>query len=418
MEKEIISQLVSKRNYKNIEKLIWKTYCGLHIKYSKSRTTKLRILLLCNPCNGFGDVVFAIKLMTYIKDWYGCAVKIGTTTPEMFEKLGVKDSDIISLGVKSVSQCRRFRYLNASNLKTQKPFNLILVAPLIADSSIIQSDITAIVPYADKFNTFFFSEYNDILTKGFDFNTGVGNGRDGVFLTRVVKSTNSFKKLGMYALAYIAETIAGSEMCFMNFVGMVTEKYSSKSFSIVAPNWIGELDHNLFLKNVRGNYKTILLYTKNGIAEIENNGGDTLHIRCDILPVPNAEMLVLMQHSVDDILLTGDQSITDALSCCSSKNIFYQIAPWKTNLGRNLTKYLPNEFLKTKKTACGSVSAIHYKSNYTGFIKQWDFRVLGKIKLDALMAYAIDMRANAWIIDAIKGSRTMKSLKNKLLNFL
>jgi hypothetical protein len=236
-----------------------------------------------------------------------------------------------------------------------------------------------------------------------------------VFLTRVVKSTNSFKKLGMYALAYIAETIDGSAMCFMNFVGMVTQKYSSKSFSIVAPNWIGELDHNLFLKNVRGNYKTILLHTKNGIAEIENNSGDTLHIRCDILPVANKEMLVLMQHSVDDILLTGDQSITDALSCCSSKNIFYQIAPWKTSLGSNLTKYLPNEFLKTKKTACGSVSAIHYKSNYAGFIKTWDFRVMGKIKLDALMAYAIDMRANAWIIDAIKGSRTIKSLKNKLL---
>ena len=35
-----------------------------------------------------------------------------------------------------------------------------------------------------------------------------------------------------------------------------------------------------------------------------------------------------MKDSVEDILVTGDQSLTDVLSCCkSNKNVWYQIAP-------------------------------------------------------------------------------------------
>ena len=96
-------------------------------------------------------------------------------------------------------------------------------------------------------------------------------------------------------------------------------------------------------------------------------------------------MLRLIKYSVKDVLLTGDQSITDALSCCWDKNLFYQTAPWKEDLAHNLAKYMPNKYLLKKKTTCGTVKAIKYKSNYSKFVRDWDFRTRGKPKLDAVI---------------------------------
>jgi hypothetical protein len=95
-----------------------------------------------------------------------------------------------------------------------------------------------------------------------------------------------------------------------------------------------------------------------------------------------------MENSVEDILVTGDQSITDALSCCSSKNIFYQIARWKRMFGKGLSKYMPNQYLKSYKTSCGTLKAVKYKSNYKKFVKEWDFRTLAKPKMDAIIKLA------------------------------
>ena len=40
-------------------------------------------------------------------------------------------------------------------------------------------------------------------------------------------------------------------------------------------------------------------------------------------------MLGLYKFSLNDILVTGDQSITDVLTCCKDKHIWYQITDWK-----------------------------------------------------------------------------------------
>lgn len=358
-------------------------------KVLKKETKKLKILILCNPCHGFGDVVFAMKLNSYIKQWYGSTVHIGTTTPDSFIKLGAKEKDIIPLGVVRIDQCRRF-----GNVTPDKPienYDLIFVAPLPADNKILQADITKLVPFANKDNTFFFSEYNDKLDKGFDFNTGIGSGRDGIFLTNVRKSKmNPFSKLQKFSLAYLAETIPNSQFCFLSFLEMLTKKYKYRTFSVVAPGWISKIKHEHFLSRTSKHYKKIVLHTKDEKLILLDKGETELHIRCDILPLPNKKMLRLMQHSVNDLLLTGDQSLTDALSCCPKKNLFYQIAPWKQNLAKNLARYLPNKFLLKKRLSCGSIKAIKYKSNHKSFVKRWDFRTRGKPKLDAIMAYALE----------------------------
>jgi Neuraminidase (sialidase) len=115
--------------------------------------------------------------------------------------------------------------------------------------------------------------------------------------------------------------------------------------------------------------------------------------------------------------LTGDQSITDALSCCSTKNIFYQIAPWKKDFAKNLATYMPNIFLKSVKTSCGTLKALKYKSNYFNFVKNNDFRLIGKTKLDAILLSSISMKHNADISDLVSlvnKTPNIKILKSKI----
>ena len=67
--------------------------------------------------------------------------------------------------------------------------------------------------------------------------------------------------------------------------------------------------------------------------------------------------------------MTGDQSITDAISCCKRKTIWYQIAPWKKGFAYYMYKNLPNENFKTFKTSCGSINAFEININWTNFQK-------------------------------------------------
>lgn len=378
----------------NEKNIIIEKYLKDEISYPKYLTKKLKVLILCNPCHGFGDVIFALKLSKYLRKWYGCKIKIATTTPDSFISVGADVKDIILLETVRIKQCRRF-----SNVSPKKPigkFDLYFVAPLPADNEILYRDISKLTPYSNRNNTFFFSEYNDELDKGFDFNTGIGKGRDGIFLVDIVSKRNTFKKkLGNYAVAYLAESIDKAEDCFFSFLKLITKKYKYKKFSVVTPKWIEELDFSRYVD--KKNYGKIVVHSKDNSKDYEDEeiiinplNTNELHIRCDILPLKNKDMLTLMKYSVDDILLTGDQSITDALSCCPRKNIFYQIAPWKENFGKNLAKLLPNPYLSRKRTSCGTIKAINYKSDYREFIKNWDFRQRGKAKLDAVMAYAID----------------------------
>lgn len=362
---------------------------------------KISVIILCAPCRGFGDVIFATKLKRYIQEWYGITADIGTTTPELFIKLGEPEKNIIKLrGIKG-NQCRRFSRLTAE--RSLKGYDLILVAPLMADNEISFPDVRHLISYSDRSNTFFFSEYNDSLDKGFDVNTGVGDDRDGMLFVKTKSAIKDISKynLGKYALAYIAESIDDSETCFLNFLKMVVTKYKDLK-NIVCPPWIENISDSEYNK-IKGVDNIYLVTPKEEIVIKERKpSGRSITLRCDVLPVSNNIMISLIHYSVKDVLLTGDQSITDALSCCSSKNIFYQIAPWKEDLAFNLAKHLPNKFLRSPKTSCGSTAALKYTSNYKAFVKRWDFRTLAKPKIDAMISSASIIKDNKWVKAKLK----------------
>ena len=62
-------------------------------------TNRINILLICVPCGGFGDVVFALKVLGYLREWYGSTVKvrIATPSPDMFKTLSVPRGDVIPM---------------------------------------------------------------------------------------------------------------------------------------------------------------------------------------------------------------------------------------------------------------------------------------------------------------------------------
>ena len=331
-----------------------------------------------------------------------------------------------------ITQCRKFKLLKVHKLDgtqiTLPKFDVIFVAPLTSDYDVDYKDIKYVVPYSNRLNTFFFSEYNDKLSKDVDFHTGIGEDRYGLFMTKIQKNTKLPQLKHRYAVVYIAETISGANKCFLSFMEMIAKKYSKqyKKFDIVVPGWVtSKIDKykKKIIKMLGKYYDTIVSIDKSGHEYLVDRGDSmVLNIRGDIFPLQNQDMLRLIKYSVRDILLTGDQSITDALSCCSGqKNIFYQIAPWKENFGKHLAKDLPNKYLEKKATSCGTIQAIKYHSNYSNFKKKWDFRKLARRKMDAIFLSAVKRVARKTIQEfeeIILNSKTLQSFDNKFIEWI
>lgn len=367
----------------------------------------ISILILNVPCNGFEDVIFAFKLKRYLNEWYPfVTVKIASTKADNFLTIGENPEDLIQLSSASKElQCRRFGRLDLIN-NFNNNFDLIFVAPLQADYDPSQQDIKRLIPYSNPMNTFFFSEYNDVSYKDIDFHTGIGRGKYGLLFTKmpssILNDINFIKSKDLkkhnYAVCYIANSIVNMRLCYQSFFEMISKKNIKNKkidkFSIVIPpSLVDDIkDSQSSLKNLYKYASTIVLVTKNGdivFEDLDFKNNNTLFLRADVLPVKNSEMITLMYNSVSDILVTGDQSITDALSCCPNKNIWYQIAPWKEYFGRQLSIHMPQKYLKRKKTSCGTIQAIGLKSNYKEFVKKYDFRRLAKPKLNRIINMAI-----------------------------
>jgi hypothetical protein len=427
---DVIDSLLALKNLKHAKKtILWQSN-------NMSLNENISILIICAPCNGFGDVVFGFKLFKYLKEWYtGVNVHIVTTKSDNFKTLGVTEN-IFSFGYIKQAQCRRLKKLTMPKELKDNIYDLLFVAPLVADSEILPGDIKAMFPYSTQWNTYFFSEYNDTLRKPFDFATGIGSGRDGLFFTSLDEIAQRDQRLpDPYALVYLNDQCYDSVKCILSFLGMICKKYRKKypKLDIVAPGWLVEELCNSFedieeFAAIQESYPKIIIRGKNDSCnkiingdgdsgssnKILNGGSNILTFRGDIYPVPNKEMMGLIINSVEDILITGDQSLTDVLSCCAEKSIWYQICSWKENLSDNLTELLPQKYFSSVKTSCGTIEGITFKAKFSRFVHTWDFRVLGKKKMDRIMEFISHKDEIEDVLKIVDKSRSLKSMKNKL----
>lgn len=424
IKKRFKNRLKNIRSYDKVYEAFWKSFLKTEID-PNDNASKFRILLINTPCMGFGDIVFAMKLYQYLKEWYSNAdIYIATTQPENFKKLGADSSALLSLigpGGKIGLQCKRVSRLFLENPRTgvikekDESFDMFLVAPVTADFAIDRRDIKNLFPNSNRMNTFFFSEYNDSIKKNFDFPTGVGGKRYGLLFTDNEGNTDRLEKLpNPYSLIYITDNDDHAIDCYLDFVEMVTRAQKHPIFDIVIPKWIGDsLRENVeeVDDSVHSYYKSVYI---DGELLIGKGKGPKLVFRTDVLPLPYSEMVKLYNHSEKQILITGDQSITDVISCCSKElTPFYQIVPWKRDFAKNLAKYLPQKFIKRIETTCGSINGIKYHPSMEKFKREWDFRKNAREKLDAIVN-SLTYREAESVRKAIRESKTVSSLRKKL----
>ena len=417
-----LTKLVENLQYSRTKEELYRAFYDSFRGLSPSSTLNISVILLTLPCHGMGDLVFAFRLYNYLKQWYNAKVTIATTLPAFFNKQNVPENDIHILLPERQRQCRRTGKFPTIN----ELYDLIFVAPLNKDYDIRYDDISQLIPYSTRLNTFIFSEYNDSAKKRFDFPTGVGGSRVGLMLSNTTPSQSDVPTslAADFILAYMFP-LDRPTPCFHSFLALVTSKYNSISLlDIVVPPWMPQhLRKASLVKHIFGFMYVEIYHRKRPTVKFEipnggaNGHGHTLRIRGDILPVKNEIMLSLMRYSLPDVLLTGDQSITDCLSCCSEKNIWYQTTPWKISLAQSLAEYMPNEYLKSPLTSCGSLDALNYKSDYSEFVKEWDFRVRGRPKLDAIVTMTHEMKNSAAIQTLaynVTKTSTIQSFQNKL----
>lgn len=417
----IISNCNKIKYYEDLYNIPW-----MNCSQTLNTKQKVRIGLINIPCGGFGDIIVTKNFYDYLQEWYPQnQVIICTTTIHKFKSLGINTSKFIEIKVKGNEECESYDKLYFS--KQPKPFDIIICVPII-NEQFNMNQFKKLIPYANLFNTFTMSEYNGLYGP-YTFPIGLGDNQLGLFLTKhKIKPHNLLNN--PYALVYIADRSnqAGihCRLCFLTFLDMICKKYSkqNKLFQIVVPPWIVEMLHESvnfkykFRNCVKQYYSNVWVVNNDASKDIFFQGkGNILVIRGDILPQPRETFISLIKYSVEDVLLTGDQSITDAFSCCSTKKkIWYQIAPWKQDFAHEMALLIPNHNFETFRSSCGTIKNLHTTYDYHNILKQYDFRKLGKCRMNQLLNFHY-IKKNPVIKDFMEivlSSRKISSVITKL----
>lgn len=410
--------------YEDLYDIIWKLNENNNNKYSQN----VSIALINTPCAGFGDIIVCKTFYDYLKSWYPKAkVTICTTNPEKYGDLGIKGKILELVPNKGYDkECIDY---DKMKLKSKDKFDLFVVVPIINKTFEINK-FKKLIPHANVFNTFTMSEYNGLFPP-YTFPIGVGEGNLGILFNDFkLKQQKLIKK--PYAMVYIQpspEWGIHSKYCFKAYLEMICKKYSKhKTFQMIIPEWIcNDIDSdNSFYYSVRKiiekYYKNIeIIYPDKGSSLLLENEGDKSRftLRSDILPQKRDTFISLMKDSVNDILVTGDQSLTDIISCCKYKRVWYQIAPWKMEFSENLFEHLPNKNLNSFKTSCGTLKSADTNIDWKKFMKSYDFRINGKKRFDSILKGHEQMKNGKYlkqVLDIINHSRYLETALKKINN--
>lgn len=418
---EIIKHVKQKKYYEDLYKIPLEIMEKNPMKHKKN----LHIGIINVPCEGYGDIIVCYTFYKYLKEWYPQhKITLCSTTPWKFKNMGYKTKiNLISVREKRNEECElpNYHYFKRDD-KPKRKFDIIISIPIINYAFNINL-FKKFIPYSTLFNTFTVSEYNGYLPP-YTFPIGVGKGQLGLFLDNHKTSIpTEIKK--PYAVAYIQPSPqigVHSRTCFIGYMEMVCKKYCKKHkfFQIVVQQWIvDDLNESPSLKTrlkkvVTPYYPNVWITSNDSNESFFEGKGNSLIIRSDILPLPRLKFISLMKYSVPDILLTGDQSITDCLSVTTKKHIWYQIAPWKVEFADNLYKILGDKSLSNFRTSCGDLKGINYTVDYKQLIKQYDFRKLGKIRMNSILSFISNKDVFEEYINIVLKSRKIESVINKL----
>lgn len=394
----------------------------------------VNVAIIAFPCGGYGDVVLAIKIAKYIRygldgkgvDIYSRNVTIYTPAPEMFVRIGgiegIQIEKMDTLKQKQpVNDCHGLH--NLYNTEQFKGYceDLFIIAPLISNANPDIDNVNKMFPRATYDNTLFITEYNTEQYNPYGANvifTGIGEQYEeymGLLFDSIGERTRPLQlsdissakllTLGNYFLMYVSSPYDNSFDCSNNFLTMIAVNNNSNigkgnsgngkedeihivtSMSVGEDLWMGSQGVTKIIKS-----DGTVLYEpeRRYIDEPTGEKWPEITLHCEVLPVSREEMVVLMKHSRTDILVTGDQSVTDAIECGADKRIWYQVLGHKQNFAENLGKSIGNsnigniiDKIDFTSTSCGSLNDVSIPIlNSRSFIRNNDFRIKAKPMLD------------------------------------
>ncbi len=412
--------------FEDLYDIFWKLH--ENDKLNKGHYSNVSIGLFNTPCGGFGDIIVCKTFYDYLTEWYPEAkVSICTTAPGKYKDLGIS-GNIYKLSEKgedkSDTECIDYGKLV---LKKKIKFDIMIAIPIINKSFEINK-FKKLIPYANVFNTFSVSEYNGEFPP-YTFPIGVGKGELGLLFNSFKYKQQTIMKTP-YAMVYIQpspEWGVHSKYCFLSYLEMICEKYRNKHsfFQVIIPSWINEeiMSNYNFKRRVieicGNHYENISLKDSNDTIFLKGEISKRSYIsfRADILPQKRETFISLMKDSVNDILVTGDQSLSDIISCCNYKKVWYQIAPWKKGLAENLSKHLPNKNYETFKTSCGTLKNINTKVDWRNFMKNYDFRINGRKRFDSILIATHNYKKSSdlrKLLEIIEHSRFLETAQEKI----
>jgi hypothetical protein len=437
MEAQLLKYVSKAKKYSDLYNTIWKMNSGTEV--IKRKTSSINIALFVNSCFGFGDIIFGLKMYNYIKEWYGIECTVFTTKPSHFLRNGVKQNNLFMIKLPSSqpgdANCPDLKYTKIYNIDSKgkagtqvslkkSEFDLIFVAPWIGtDFTPDKNIMKRFFPYANKFNTFLFSEYNAPEPHLYDFPTGIGKKYMGLLVTEE-SNIKRYPRLSTlknpYIMAYVADT--DNSRCFNHFVKLMARKYHSKyqNLDILIPDYV--LNNESAIKSLikyikkKGYYRNIVVINKENRNELNNNS--TLAFRVDITPLPYNEFVGLFNYALPDVLATGDQTVGDIISCCKKFNIYYQTMDWKVNFAKNLGKVLGKSYIGKRSSSCGlEKMKLDMTTNLDIIAKNNNFAIDGKKKMDAVVNGAIELKNNTTLskfTEIVMGSRKKSTVVTKL----
>jgi hypothetical protein len=280
--------------------------------------------------------------------------------------------------------------------------DIFIVAPLVSGSIAKMKNVKKMFPRATPDNTLFITEYQTEgfralteVVRGVESNvlyTGLGADRLGLLFDGIGEHVaDSPIVAGVYSVIYIANTsVSGVEdiTCALNFITMIMSKYDDKrELHFVVPKWLGvhiKLTTSFYNTSYARNATFIWEGPRPPEEKMAKRVTDkSIVFHCDIFPLSRLNMVNLIKYSLPDILVTGDQSVTDTIECGSNKIIWYQTLRHKNLFAEELAAELPQMKIAEGQEACGTFDYDDIDPvDSAEFIQRNDFRVKAKPVLD------------------------------------
>ena len=341
---------------------------------------------------GYGDVIFTFKLYKLFKKWYNIRPYIVSVSPDKFIKNGIPKSKILKIKNSDTIYSdypEELDLVKLSGKKFTKTFDLIFITPVVSDEiEKYFSHWKTLFPYITKDQLYRFSAYDHGGMK-YEIPMGLSDNRYGIFINDTCKKGKRIIK-NPYIMTHVSDSGEFKSdyiNCFFRFIKMIIKKYPDYPvLDIIVPKII--IKHSKFKKIKEYIKKEYNKNTKVVTKESPKLLIQGINFRCDLPFLSHRKYIQLFNYCLPDTLVTGNQSVSDIISCHSNFNIYYQTLPWETKFARGLGTLLKKGYLKNITTACGDTTEkmILLKTDSSKIKRDYNFEKRGKKLIDKILA--------------------------------